>query len=132
MCIYYTYQWVSSKTCVLSNALSGFEVFSVIFNHDEAIFKKKFLSSLYLPTLSVTDHKWRTMSVQDRGPQQDGGPNLVNIEVMRNHSELFRAECLKLISETDKQCRRMQNDRNMQLGKRLRNQLDCVAKRMML
>lgn len=57
------------------------------------------------------------MSVPDRNPLQGGGPNLVNIEVMRNHSELFRAECLRLILDTDKACKRMQNDDNKRLGK---------------
>lgn len=57
------------------------------------------------------------MSATERSPQQGGGPNLVNIEVTRNHSELFRAECLRLISEGDKACKRMQNDDNKQLGK---------------
>lgn len=71
------------------------------------------------------------MSVPDRSPQQAGGPNLVNIEGLRNHSELFRAECLRLISETDKHCKRMQNDDNKQLGKTIEKS-DCLAPRMML
>lgn len=66
------------------------------------------------------------MSSQDRSLQQVGGPSLENIEHVRNHSALFRAECLRLISETDKQCKRMHNDCNKQLGKRIRNQLVCV------
>lgn len=73
-----------------------------------------------------TDHRWRMMSGQDRVPQQVGGPSLENIEHVRNHSALFRAECLRLMSETDKQCKRMHNDCNKQLGKRIRNQLVCV------
>ena len=56
------------------------------------------------------------MSVPDRIPRKGGGPNLAGIEVMRNHSELFRAECLRLISETNKACKRMQNQDSNQLG----------------
>lgn len=74
--------------------------------------------SSFLPVLSVIDHQWRTMSVPDRSPHQAAGPNLVNIEVMRNHSELFRAECMRLMLETDKTCKRMQDDDNKRLGKR--------------
>lgn len=56
------------------------------------------------------------MSASELSPKQNSGPNLVNMEVMRNHSELFRAECMRLIVETDKACKRMQNDDNKRLG----------------
>ncbi|TMS07609.1 Inositol polyphosphate 5-phosphatase K [Larimichthys crocea] len=62
-----------------------------------------------------------TMSISDRNPQQAGGPNLVNIEFMRNHSELFRAECSRLIMESNKACKRMQNNDNKQLDQRVRD-----------
>ena len=78
------------------------------------VFQYLDLFSPYLPILSVTD--WRTMSGPDRIPGKGGGPNLAGIEVMRNHSELFRAECLRLISETDKACKRMQIQDSNQLG----------------
>uniref|UniRef100_A0A8P4KD84 Tektin n=1 Tax=Dicentrarchus labrax TaxID=13489 RepID=A0A8P4KD84_DICLA len=45
----------------------------------------------------------------------------MNIEVMRNHSELFRAECMRLISEADKSCKRLQNNDNKQLDQRVRD-----------
>ncbi|KAK5854674.1 hypothetical protein PBY51_004849 [Eleginops maclovinus] len=61
------------------------------------------------------------MSIPDRSIQQCVGPNLENIEVMRNHSVLFRAECKRLIHETDKSCKRMQNDDNKQLDQRVRD-----------
>lgn len=80
------------------------------------VFQYLDLFSPYLPILSVTDHHWRTMSVPDRITGKGGGPNLAGIEVMRNHSELFRAECLRLISETDKACKRMQIQDSNQLG----------------
>lgn len=67
------------------------------------------------------------MSISDRNPQQAGGPNLVNIEFMRNHSELFRAECSRLIMESNKACKRMQNNDNKQLGKRGRNKVDSFV-----
>uniref|UniRef100_A0A3B4VLR5 Tektin n=2 Tax=Seriola dumerili TaxID=41447 RepID=A0A3B4VLR5_SERDU len=71
-------------------------------------------------TEQVTD-RWRTMSVPERSPLQNSGPNLVSIEVMRNHSELFRAECMRLILESDKACKRMQNDDNKRLDQRVRD-----------
>ncbi|KAM4565666.1 tektin-1 [Odontesthes bonariensis] len=61
------------------------------------------------------------MSVLEHSPQQGGGPDLVNIEVMLNHSELFRAECKRLILETDKTCKRMQDDDNKQFDQRVRD-----------
>ncbi|XP_042269426.1 tektin-1 [Thunnus maccoyii] len=72
-------------------------------------------------TEQVTDHQCRTMSLPDRKSQEVGGPNLVSIEVMRNHSELFRSECMRLIMETDKACKRMQNDDNKRLDQRVRD-----------
>lgn len=61
--------------------------------------------------------QWREMSHRDHSPQQGAGPNLVDLEVMRKRSELFRAECTRLMLETDKTCKRMQNDDHKQLGK---------------
>ncbi len=61
------------------------------------------------------------MSVLNRCPQQGAGPNLVNMEAVRNHSELFRAECMRLIMESDKESKRMQNDDSKQLGKKKRH-----------
>ncbi|XP_047449687.1 tektin-1 [Mugil cephalus] len=63
----------------------------------------------------------RIVSVLDHSPQQGGGASLVNIEVMLNHSELFRAECKRLIMETDKACKRMQDNDNKQLDQRVRD-----------
>ncbi|XP_075961653.1 tektin-1 [Anarhichas minor] len=59
------------------------------------------------------------MSVPDHSPQQGAGPNLVTFEVMRNRSELFRAECTRLMLETDKACKRMPNDDSKRLDQRL-------------
>ncbi|XP_034057546.1 LOW QUALITY PROTEIN: tektin-1 [Gymnodraco acuticeps] len=61
------------------------------------------------------------MSTPDRSIEQCVGPDLENIEVMRNHSVLFRAECKRLIQDTDKACKRMQNDDNRQLDQRVRD-----------
>ncbi|XP_041796635.1 tektin-1 [Chelmon rostratus] len=48
-------------------------------------------------------------------------PSLGSIEATQNHSELFRAECARLISESDKACKHMQNDENKQLDQRSRD-----------
>lgn len=83
-------------------------------------------------SLTLSDHQWRTMSVPDRSLQIGGGePSMANIESTRNRSELFRAECLRLISDAGRQCKRMQNE-EQQLSKPERNQLgfamaDCDA-----
>ncbi|XP_026154889.1 tektin-1 [Mastacembelus armatus] len=69
----------------------------------------------------VLNYQQRAMSVQDHSPQQSGGPNLVNIEVLLNRSELFRAECTRLILETGKACKRMQDDDNKRLDLRVRD-----------
>ncbi|KAM9801277.1 tektin-1-like [Neosynchiropus ocellatus] len=55
------------------------------------------------------------MSLSDYQPQQSGGPNLTDIKFMRNRSELFRAECSKLIKESEKTCKRMREDINQQI-----------------
>uniref|UniRef100_A0A8C2ZC54 Tektin n=1 Tax=Cyclopterus lumpus TaxID=8103 RepID=A0A8C2ZC54_CYCLU len=61
------------------------------------------------------------MSFPDCSTQQGDGSNLENMEFMRNHSELFRAECVRLITDTDTSCKRMQNDDSKRLGQRVRD-----------
>ncbi|XP_030600841.1 tektin-1 isoform X2 [Archocentrus centrarchus] len=61
------------------------------------------------------------MSVPDYSTQQGGRPDLKNMEIMLNHSELFRAESRRLILEADKACRRMQNDDSKRFGQRARD-----------
>uniref|UniRef100_A0A3B4FRY7 Tektin n=1 Tax=Pundamilia nyererei TaxID=303518 RepID=A0A3B4FRY7_9CICH len=61
------------------------------------------------------------MSFPDHSSLLGVGPDLKNIEVMLNHSELFRAECKGLIQETDKAWRRMQNDDQKRLDQRVRD-----------
>lgn len=76
--------------------------------------------------LALSDHQRRTMSVPERSLQIGGGePNMVNIERMRNHSELFRAECLRLMSDACKQCKHMQNE-GQHLGNPDSKRLDFV------
>lgn len=52
-------------------------------------------------------------------PHRGGKPSFQEAEVIRNQSAFFRAECKRLISETSKQCRDMQNEHNQKLGKRI-------------
>ncbi|XP_069577584.1 tektin-1 [Brachyistius frenatus] len=61
------------------------------------------------------------MSVIDHSPLQDAAHSLMNAEVVLNHSELFRAECKRLILETDKACKRMQDDDTKRLDQRIRD-----------
>uniref|UniRef100_A0A3Q1F0A0 Tektin n=1 Tax=Acanthochromis polyacanthus TaxID=80966 RepID=A0A3Q1F0A0_9TELE len=61
------------------------------------------------------------MSVLDLSAQQGGKPNLMNIELMLNNSGLFRAQCKRLLEETDKACKRMQDDDHKRLDQRIRD-----------
>ncbi|KAK5617023.1 hypothetical protein CRENBAI_016503 [Crenichthys baileyi] len=63
----------------------------------------------------------RTMSDLDHSLQKFGGPDFLNVEVALNRAELFRAECKRLILETEKACRRMQNDDSKRLDQRVRD-----------
>lgn len=49
-------------------------------------------------------------------PHHGGKPSFQEAEVIRSQSAFFRAECKRLISETSKQCRDMQNEHNQKLG----------------
>lgn len=57
------------------------------------------------------------MSVKDRSLHEVEGADLVKMELMLNHSELFRAECKALMKETSKACKRMQDEESKELGK---------------
>ncbi|XP_049458953.1 tektin-1 isoform X2 [Epinephelus fuscoguttatus] len=59
------------------------------------------------------------MSVPDRSSRQGVGPNLVNIDAVQNHSELFRADCMRLMQQADKACKLMQGDDNRRLAQRV-------------
>nr|XP_033493276.1 tektin-1 [Epinephelus lanceolatus] len=59
------------------------------------------------------------MSVPDRSSRQGVGPNLVNIDAVQNHSELFRADCMRLMQQADKACKLMQGDDNRRLDQRV-------------
>uniref|UniRef100_A0A1A7WAE1 Tektin n=2 Tax=Iconisemion striatum TaxID=60296 RepID=A0A1A7WAE1_9TELE len=60
------------------------------------------------------------MSALKHSLQQVGEPNLVNIQAMLNHHELFRGECKRLIMETDQVCERMHDDNVKQLDQRVK------------
>ncbi|XP_061781426.1 tektin-1 [Nerophis lumbriciformis] len=61
------------------------------------------------------------MSVQGRNTQLIGGSTLDSIEVIRNHSTLFRGECMRLIEESSKSCKRLQDDDSEKLDHRVRD-----------
>ncbi|XP_060883149.1 tektin-1-like [Labrus mixtus] len=85
-----------------------------------------FLQRHTLEIISSSHHccsfksKQETMSVQQSISQQGSGLNLKNMETVRGHCELFRAECSRLILETDKACKRMQSDDTKRLDQRVR------------
>ncbi|XP_062420250.1 tektin-4-like isoform X2 [Pungitius pungitius] len=61
------------------------------------------------------------MSVPPSGPRRPDGPSRVDMEVTRNQSQLFRAECRRTITEMDTACRRMQSDDTKHLDQRVRD-----------
>ncbi|KAM3616665.1 uncharacterized protein V6R79_021473 [Siganus canaliculatus] len=61
------------------------------------------------------------MSNPKRSLQLAGGHSLQNINSIGNPCELFRAECSKLISDTDKVCKRMQSDDSNLLNQRVKD-----------
>ncbi|XP_055004082.1 tektin-1 [Boleophthalmus pectinirostris] len=61
------------------------------------------------------------MSLKDYNTQYDAGVNLLNFKVIRDHSELFRAECMRLMEETNKTCKRMQDDDKKLLDQRVKD-----------
>ncbi|XP_074535867.1 tektin-1 [Halichoeres trimaculatus] len=61
------------------------------------------------------------MSVQHHSLQRATGLNLENMEITRNHCELFRAECRRLVLETEKACRKIQSDATKRLDQRVRD-----------
>ncbi|KAK2846848.1 hypothetical protein Q5P01_009847 [Channa striata] len=61
------------------------------------------------------------MSVQECSPQKIGRRSLLNTEVSRNRSELFRQECMRLMLETEKACKRMQDNDNKRLDQRIKD-----------
>ncbi|KAF3693125.1 Tektin-1 [Channa argus] len=61
------------------------------------------------------------MSFQEHSPQQIGRRSLLNTEVTRNRSELFRQECMRLMLETEKACKYMQDNDIMRLDQRLKD-----------
>lgn len=61
------------------------------------------------------------MSVQDLNAENDVAINLLNFKVIRDHSELFRAECMRLMEESNKACKRMQDDDKKRLDQRVKD-----------
>lgn len=61
------------------------------------------------------------MSVQKLNPQNDVGVSLLNFKVIQDHSDLFRAECTRLMEETNKACKRMQDDDKKRLDQRVKD-----------
>ncbi|XP_053729521.1 tektin-1 [Synchiropus splendidus] len=61
------------------------------------------------------------MSLVVRRPQSNEGPNLVSVKEAQNRSELFRAEITRLIRESEKACKRLQEDENQRLDQRVRD-----------
>lgn len=61
------------------------------------------------------------MSLKDCSGRQDASVNLLNFKVIRDHSEFFRAECMRLMEETSKACKRMQDDDKKRLDRRVKD-----------
>lgn len=57
------------------------------------------------------------MSVQDHRLQTFASSDVCNVEAAMSRAELFRAECNRLILETEKACKRLQEEDSKHLGK---------------
>eukprot|EP00066_Takifugu_rubripes_P017779 XP_011607045.1 PREDICTED: tektin-1-like [Takifugu rubripes] len=71
---------------------------------------------MFQPEANIARHQWTMASVSHRG----GKPSFLEAEVIRNQSAFFRAECKRLISETSKRCRDLQNDQTQKLDRRVK------------
>ncbi|KAJ0021805.1 hypothetical protein NQD34_009295 [Periophthalmus magnuspinnatus] len=60
------------------------------------------------------------MSLQDYNTQDNALENLLNSKI-RDRSELFRAECVRLMEEANKACKRMQADNQKRLDQRVKD-----------
>ncbi|XP_041668280.1 tektin-1-like [Cheilinus undulatus] len=61
------------------------------------------------------------MSAQHSSIYQGVGLTVRTMETMRNHSELFRAQCSQMIQDTDRACLRLQSEDAKRLDQRLRD-----------
>ncbi|KAM9342277.1 tektin-1 [Pholidichthys leucotaenia] len=61
------------------------------------------------------------MSVLETSALQGDGLNLTNVAVLPSNSKLFRAECIELITEAKKTCKRMQDAHNRRLDQRAKD-----------
>ncbi|KAM8853625.1 tektin-1-like [Synchiropus picturatus] len=57
----------------------------------------------------------RTVPVPDYHPHQSSDPDLGNIKVLQNRSELFRAEIRRLIKQSERTCKCLQDDINKKI-----------------
>ncbi|XP_072310731.1 tektin-1 [Eucyclogobius newberryi] len=61
------------------------------------------------------------MSLQHYNTQNEGGENLRNVKLIRDQSELFRADCMRLMEESNEACKRMQDDNEKRLDQRVKD-----------
>ncbi|XP_061684569.1 tektin-1 [Syngnathoides biaculeatus] len=61
------------------------------------------------------------MSTRGKNTHLIGGSTLESIDVIRNHSKLFRGECTRLIKDFSKSCQRLEDDDSERLDHRVRD-----------
>ncbi|XP_061637409.1 tektin-1 isoform X2 [Phyllopteryx taeniolatus] len=61
------------------------------------------------------------MSTRGKNTHLIGGSTLESIDVIRNHSKLFRGECTRLIEDFSKSCQRLEDDDSERLDHRVRD-----------
>uniref|UniRef100_A0A3Q2Z1L7 Tektin n=1 Tax=Hippocampus comes TaxID=109280 RepID=A0A3Q2Z1L7_HIPCM len=61
------------------------------------------------------------MSTRGKNIHLIGGSTLESINVIRNHSKLFRGECTRLIEDCSKSCKRLEDDDSERLDQRVQD-----------
>ncbi|XP_077422443.1 tektin-1 [Vanacampus margaritifer] len=61
------------------------------------------------------------MSTRGKNTHLIGGSTLESIDVIRNHSKLFRGECTRLIEDCNKSCKRLEDDDSERLDHRVQD-----------
>ncbi|XP_061537895.1 tektin-1 [Phycodurus eques] len=61
------------------------------------------------------------MSTRGKNTHLIGGSTLESIDVIRNHSKLFRGQCTRLIEDFSKSCQRLEDDDSERLDHRVRD-----------
>ncbi|XP_061137731.1 tektin-1 [Syngnathus typhle] len=66
-------------------------------------------------------YETKRMSTRGKNVHLIGGSTVEGINIIRNHSKLFRGECTRLIEDCNKSCKRLEDDDSERLNHRVRD-----------